>query len=265
MRVAVKADGTVQKTEPSVHTGHRQRLRDRFLHGGPDDLAPHELLELALGYAMPRIDVNPLAHRLIDRFGSFAGVMEASVEELESIPGIGEYAACLLRLFPAVTRMCAIDRAPTPRVYDTVGKLVEYLRPRFAGLTVERVYLVLLDNGLHMIDCRILSEGAVNSSAVTVRRIAELCLYSHAACAVLAHNHPKGIAVPSSADLDVTRQIESALELIGVPLLEHLIITEYSEAPILRPRRGLTRLSPVTGKVDAAFYRTFYEAENEEE
>ena len=84
------------------------------------------------------------------------------------------------------------------------------------------------------------------------------------ACAVLAHNHPKGIAVPSSADLDVTRQIESALELIGVPLLEHLIITEFSEAPILRPRRGMTRLSPTSGKVDAAFYRFFYGVPEEE-
>ncbi len=250
--------------EPSVHAGHRQRLRERLLHGSPDDLAAHELLELLLGYAIPRGDVNPLAHRLIARFGSLSGVMEASAEELMSVSGVGEYAACLVRLLPAVSRRCAIDRAETPCVYDTLGKLTEFLRPRFSGLTTERVYLVLLDNGMHMIDCRVISEGSVNSSAVTVRRIAELCLYMHAACAVLAHNHPKGIAVPSGADLDVTRQIESALEIIGVPLLEHLIITDYSDAPILRPRRGLARLSPVSGKVDAAFYRSFYGVTEEE-
>ena len=81
---------------------------------------------------------------------------------------------------------------------------------------------------------------------------------------MVAHNHPKGIAVPSSADLDVTSQIESALELIGVPLLEHLIITQFSEAPILRHRRGMTRLSPTSGKVDAAFYRFFYGVPEEE-
>ena len=246
---------TTETSGLSVHAGHRQRLRER---GGPDDLAAHELLELLLGYAMPRVDVNPLAHRLIERFGSLSGVTEASVEELMSVSGVGEYTACLIRLLPAVVRRCAIDRAESPRVYDTVGKLVEFLRPRFTGLTTERVYLILLDNGMHMIDCRVISEGSVNSSAVTVRRIAELCLYMHAACAVL------GIAVPSSADLDVTRQIESALELIGVPLLEHLIITEFSEAPILRPRRGMTRLSPTSGKVDAAFYRFFYGVPEEE-
>ena len=181
---------TTETSDLSVHAGHRQRLRERFLRGGPDDLAAHELLELLLGYAMPRVDVNPLAHRLIERFGSLSGVTEASVEELMSVSGVGEYTACLIRLLPAVVRRCAIDRVESPRVYDTVGKLVEFLRPRFTGLTTERVYLILLDNGMHMIDCRVISEGSVNSSAVTVRRIAELCLYMHAACAVLAHNHP---------------------------------------------------------------------------
>ena len=177
---------TTETSDLSVHAGHRQRLRERFLRGGPDDLAAHELLELLLGYAMPRVDVNPLAHRLIERFGSLSGVTEASVEELMSVSGVGEYTACLIRLLPAVVRRCAIDRVESPRVYDTVGKLVEFLRPRFTGLTTERVYLILLDNGMHMIDCRVISEGSVNSSAVTVRRIAELCLYMHAACAVLA-------------------------------------------------------------------------------
>ena len=150
---------TTETSDLSVHAGHRQRLRERFLRGGPDDLAAHELLELLLGYAMPRVDVNPLAHRLIERFGSLSGVTEASVEELMSVSGVGEYTACLIRLLPAVVRRCAIDRVESPRVYDTVGKLVEFLRPRFTGLTTERVYLILLDNGMHMIDCRVISEG----------------------------------------------------------------------------------------------------------
>lgn len=246
------------KSAKSIHEGHRRRLRERLLEGGVDALAPHELLELLLGYAMPRVDVNPLAHRLIDRFGSLSGVMEASVEELTAEPGVGEYTACLVRLIPIISRMCAIDQAAKSATYDTIGKLVAFLRPRFMNLMSERVYLILLDNGMRMIDCCLLSEGTINSSAVTVRRIAELCLYTHASCAVLAHNHPKGIAIPSAADIEITQQIESALDVLGVPLLEHLIITEHSDAPILRPRRGMSRLSPVTGQVDAGFYRKFY-------
>ena len=241
-----------------IHSGHRQRLRARFLKGGPDDFAPHELLELVLCYAIPRGDVNPLAHRLIQRFGSLSGVLEASESELRSVDGVGDSAACLLRLLPAVMRAYAVEKNRPAPVFDTVGKLVAYLRPLYVGLTTERVYLILLDNGMRMIDCISLGDGAVNCSAVTVRRIAELCLTNHAACAVLAHNHPKGMAIPSGADLEVTNRVDSALETVGVPLLEHLIITEYSDAAILRGRKGTLRASPITGELDQAFYETFY-------
>lgn len=241
----------------SIHAGHRQRLRERLLTGGMDALAPHEMLELLLSYSMPRVDVNPLAHQLVDRFGSLSGVMEASEAELTAEPGVGERTACLIRLIPTIARRCAIDQAQKSTTYDTVGKLVDYLRPFFSGLTTEVVYLVLLDNGMHMIDCCCIAEGSVNSSAVTIRRIAELALYDHAACVVLAHNHPKGVAVPSSTDIDVTRQIESALGVLGIPLLEHLVITEHSHAQILRHHRSTAWISPVTGQRDAGFYESF--------
>lgn len=264
-RSAEKATNKSSAARPeSIHAGHRKRMRERFLRGSMDDLAPHELLELILGYAAPRIDVNPLAHRLINRFGSLSGVMEASPEELMAEEGMGECATCLLRLFPAVTRRCAMDQTEKITVFDTVDKLVTFLRPRFTGVTVEQVYLILLDNGMHMIGSHVVAAGSVNCSAVTVRHIAELCLFSHASAAVLAHNHPKGMAVPSGADIEVTQQIESALSLLGVPLLEHLVITEFSFAPILRPKRGMRRISPVTGRVDAGFYRNFYGAGEQE-
>lgn len=245
-------------TAGDIHGGHRQRLRARFLKGGPDDFAPHELLELVLCYAIPRGDVNPLAHRLIQRFGSLSGVLEAGESELRSVDGVGDSTACLLRLLPAVMRAYAVEKNRPAPVFDTVGKLVAYLRPLYVGLTTERVYLILLDNGMRMIDCISLGDGAVNCSAVTVRRIAELCLTNHAACAVLAHNHPKGMAIPSGADLEVTNRVDSALETVGVPLLEHLIITEYSDAAILRGRKGTLRASPITGELDQTFYETFY-------
>ena len=103
-----------------------------------------------------------------------------------------------------------------------------------------------------------LGDGAVNCSHVTVRCIAESALTNRAAAVVLAHNHPKGMAIPSSSDLEVTQTVESALETIGVPLLEHMIITENSYATIMRQRKGLLRSSPVTGMVDQEFYRKFY-------
>ena len=109
-----------------------------------------------------------------------------------------------------------------------------------------------------MIDCVNLGDGAVNCSSITVRCIAEKALLNHAAAVVLAHNHPKGMAIPSGSDLEVTQTVESALETVGVPLLEHMIVTENSYATIMRQRRGLLRSSPVTGMVDQEFYRKFY-------
>jgi len=111
---------------------------------------------------------------------------------------------------------------------------------------------------MRLIDCCTIGDGAINSTAVTIRKIAELCLFKHASCAVLAHNHPRGLTLPSGADLDVTRSVDAALETIGVQLLEHFIVTENSFAPLLRNQKGVLRSSPITGLVDEAFYRHFY-------
>lgn len=242
----------------SLHAGHRQRMKNSFLRTVPEEPVPHELLEMLLYYSIPRGDVNPLAHRLIERFGSLTGVLEASAEELCSVPGVGENTACLIRLTDAILRASAIEQAEPSKTYETVSKLDAYLRPRFAGLGNERVYLVMLDNGMRMIDCVAVADGVVNNSVVCVRRIAELCLNRHAACAVLAHNHPHGMAIPSSTDIEMTSTVDNALDILGIPLLEHLIITEHACFPILRSRKGMLRSSPITGEIDEAFYETFY-------
>ena len=240
------------------HAGHRKRLRERYARSGMEDFAPHEVLELLLTYAIPRIDVNDQAHALIDRFGSVAGVMDATEEELTRVKGIGPEAARFLKMLPEVFRHYQLSSCDCRETYDTVAKLGDYLHALYTGVTVERVYLILLDNSLKLIDCIPLSEGSVNCSSVTVRTIAEHAFRGNAAAVVLAHNHPRGLAIPSGADLEVTQTVECALETIGVPLLEHLIVTENSYAPILRHHKGLLRSSPKTGQIDKEFYQRFY-------
>lgn len=249
----------IQETSvKNPHAGHRKRLRERYARSGMEDFAPHEVLELLLTYAIPRIDVNNQAHALIDRFGSVAGVMDASEEELARVKGIGPEAARFLKMLPAVFRHYQLSSCDGRETYDTVAKLGDYLRALYTGVTVERVYLILLDNALKIKDCIHLCDGSVNCSSVTVRTIAEHALRGNAAAVVLAHNHPRGLAIPSGADLEVTQTVECALETIGVPLLEHLIVTENSYAPILRHHKGLLRSSPKTGQIDQEFYRRFY-------
>lgn len=249
---------TPQKSAKNPHEGHRKRLRERYARSGMDDFAPHEVLELLLTYAIPRVDVNPLAHALIKRFGSVAGVMDATEKELRDVKGIGPEAARFLKMLPEVFRHYQLANCDSKDTFDTVAKLGDYLRAKYTGVTVERVYLILLNNRLKLIDCITLGEGSVNCSSVTVRTIAEHAFRENAAAVVLAHNHPRGLAIPSGADLEVTQSVECALETIGVPLLEHLIVTENSYAPILRHHKGLLRASPRTGLIDKEFYQRFY-------
>ncbi len=240
------------------HEGHRERLRERYARSGMDDFAPHEVLELLLTYAIPRVDVNGLAHTLIDRFGSVAGVMDAAEEELAKVKGIGPKTAKFIKMFPSVFRHYRLSSCDTKIAFDTMAKLGDYLHAKYTGVTVERVYLILLNNSLKMIDCIPLVDGSVNCSSVTIRTIAEYALRRDAAAVVLAHNHPGGLAIPSRADLQVTQSVESAMETIGVPLLEHMVVTENSYAPILRHHKGLLRSSPISGKIDKTFYMRFY-------
>ncbi len=242
----------------SIHAGHRERLRERYARSGMDDFADHEVLELMLTYAIPRVDVNQQAHRLVERFGSVAGALDALPEELCEVDGIGPGAAQFLTMLPSLFRRYALNKCEPGEPMDSAGKIGEYLHAKYTGITFERVYLLLFDNSMRLIDCCHLDDGTVNCSKVTVRKVAELCLRKHAACAVLAHNHPMGLAIPSGADIEVTQTVENALETIGVQLLEHIIVTENSHAPIMRHHKGLLRSSPLTGMVDKGFFERFY-------
>lgn len=246
-------------TADNPHQGHRERLRKRFMESGLDGFASHEVMELLLTFSRPRINVNELGHSLIDRFGSISGVRNASAEELLSIPGIGPQTACLIRLTAAIERMSAIEEAERDTSpLDTVQKMHTYLRGRFVGLSVERVYLLLLDNSLRPIECVNLGDGTVSGAHVSVRRIIELALLSNAASVVLAHNHPRGIPIPSADDIAVTETILQALELAELAFLEHFIFTEHSSAPMLRGRCQAAKVAARIGRDPQAFSATFY-------
>ena len=247
-----------EQSEKNIHAGHRERLRERYDRSGMDDYADHEVLELLLTYAIPRGDVNRQAHALVERFGSVAGVLDALPEEICEVEGLGPNAARFLTMMPSVFRRYALGKVTTTRTMDTLAAIGEYLMALYTGITFERVYLLLFDNSMGLIDCVHLTDGSVNCSNVTVRRIAELALFKHASGVVLAHNHPRGLAIPSGDDYRITQDVESALETLGVPLLEHIIVTENRYAPIVKQHRGFLRSSPVTGEIDKEFYQRFY-------
>ena len=205
------------------HSGHRGRMRRRFLSGGLGGFDDLSLLELILSYAIPRQDTNPIAHRLLDRYGSLASVLEAEPGDLQKTEGVGEAAAVLLKLIPAAAKQYLSQRAETGKILNTTAKCADYLSPRFFGERSEVVWLLCLDGKMSVTDCRELVRGSVNSASVSVRRIIELGLASNACDSVLAHNHPGGLAIPSVEDERTTERIWSALAAMGVELSDHLI------------------------------------------
>lgn len=208
------------------HSGHRDRLRKRFLTHGLDVLQDHEVLELLLFYAVPRKDTNALARTLLQHFGSIAAVLEAPLSELKAVGGIGDSAAVLLHLITPLSRRYLLSRNEKGICLDTTQACGEYLLPYFFGATEELVYVLCLDAKCKVLTCRLLHTGSVNSSAVSLRKVAEIAIGCAATSVVLAHNHPSGLALPSKADKETTLLLKNTLEPLEILLADHIIVAD---------------------------------------
>ena len=209
-----------------IHSGHRDRLKQRFLQQGLDGFTDIQALELLLFYSIPRQDTNPIAHRLLDHFGSLSQVLEASAEELMRIGGISEHTAVLLTLMNQMGRFYLVDRAKRERVLPTIADCARYLQPYFYGRLKETVYLLCLDAKCKALCCKEIGEGGINSAGISVRKVVETAIREGASTVVLAHNHPSGIAIPSPEDVQTTRRIAAALHSVEVILADHIVVAE---------------------------------------
>ena len=208
----------------SVHDGHRQRMKRRFLEYGLDNFDDVNALELLLFYAQPRQDTNAMAHALLDRFGSLSAVLEAKPGELKAVNGIGDNAAALLALIPAVSRRYLLDKSPAAEPVDTPAAAGRYFIPRFMYETEEVVCALLLDARKRPICCRELSRGTVDAAQIQTRRLCQLCLEQKASSVILSHNHRSGVPLPSAEDEAATRRLREALDLLGVELSDHIVV-----------------------------------------
>ena len=210
----------------SLHDGHRDRLRKRYLAEGLDHFTEVQVLELMLFYCIPRKDTNELAHRLLDRFGSLSQVLDTKVEDLMQVEGIGENAALFLSLFPAVARYYDTNQASRVTVLKDVDECGKYLLGYFKNRINETVFLLCLDAKRKVLCCQMVGEGSVNSAGVPIRRVVEMALAANATTVVLAHNHPSGLALPSREDVMTTRRLAAALDGVDVILADHLVIAD---------------------------------------
>lgn len=233
----------------SIHDGHRHRLKQRFLEEGLDGFTEVQVLELLLFYCIPRKDTNPIAHALLQRFGSLAQVLEAPVSELCKVDGIGENAATLLQLNREVGRYYQVNRVSRNTILPTINDCAAYMLPFFFGRSAETVFLLCLDAKCKVLCCKQIGEGSVNSAGVSVRRIVETALAANATSVMLAHNHPSGLAIPSDEDILATQRIAFGLQAVEIHLLDHIIVADGDYVSIAQSGRRYPDCLPTQGRI----------------
>lgn len=210
----------------SIHEGHRARLKQRFAEHGERVFDDHQLLELMLFYAVPQGDVNPLAHRLINHFGSFAAVLDANPEELRKVKGVGDHTALFLSMFPQILRRYMASKSGNEELICSTADAGEYLLPYFFGTRNETAFLLCLDAKGKVLSCRFLAEGSLDRVGLNSRQVVETALEDRASSVILAHNHISGLATPSEADVALTLALRPLLRSLGIHLLDHLVIAD---------------------------------------
>ncbi|MDR2654694.1 MAG: hypothetical protein LBC56_01280 [Oscillospiraceae bacterium] len=212
---------------PADHSAHRKRIKEQCLQSGLKSFPAHNKLEILLFHSIPRKDTNPVAHALIERFGSLSAVFDAPYGELLKVPEIGEASAFLIKLIPQLAAAYMEDKTGGKTVIlDSPEKAGKFLIPKFLGKTNECVFAAALDSQKRLLSCQQVFEGGISSVDISVRKIAELCLRVSAVSVIVAHNHPNGIAVPSKEDLYSSGRITLALEMLGVEVVDHMIVVD---------------------------------------
>lgn len=210
-----------------LHDEHRKRLRGKFVRNGLEGFDEHQVLELLLTFAIPRRDVNPLAHVLMNRFGSLGEVLGADFCELTEVAGVGENTAALLTLIMPTFRYALAhqkERVSLSRTSDSMEYCTSYLR----GYKSERFIIVMLDSKLRAISTVTVAVGHVDMINIDMRTVLECVSRSGAMAVLLAHNHPSGDPQPSAADVETTQRILNALSVVGVRVVDHIIVGDSS-------------------------------------
>jgi len=212
------------KQEGDHASGHRQRLKDRFMRAGREALQDYELLELILFRSIPRRDVKPLAKKLIAEFGSVAEVLGAPLSRLRTTDGIGEATAIDLKLVEAAGRELAKGAVKKRTVLGSWTAVIDYCRASMAFETREVFRILFLDKRNALIADEIQQTGTVDHTPVYPREVVKRALEVSATAVILVHNHPSGDPTPSQADIAMTRQIVEAGKPLGILVHDHIII-----------------------------------------
>jgi DNA repair protein RadC len=213
-----------EQQTPDTGAGHRQRLRQRFIKAGLAGLSDYEVVELLLTLGTPRADCKQPAKEAIRRFKGLRGVLEASPEELQEIPGIGPSNAFGIRLVREVAGQYLKEKAKELPFCGSSQAVFDYLYHNMRGLKKEVFKALYLDSQNRLLEAEDISSGTVNMSAVFTREVMAAALKHHAAALIFVHNHPSGNPTPSPEDRAITRELTAAARLMQIKVLDHIII-----------------------------------------
>ncbi|MSO99110.1 MAG: JAB domain-containing protein, partial [Rhodospirillaceae bacterium] len=219
-------DSKTNDGEASPHyLGHRQRLRERFLNGGAENLPDYELLELLLFSAIPRKDTKPIAKNLLKRFGSFAEVISADPEKLRQVDDIKDVAIVTLKAVQAAAQRLLRSKVTTGLVITSWSALIEYCTAQMAYNATEQFRVLYLDKKNKVIADEEQQKGTVDHTPVYPREVVKRALELNASSFIMVHNHPSGDPKPSQTDIDMTRRVKDAATAVGLTLHDHVIVS----------------------------------------
>ena len=214
---------------PSYIKDHRKRLRERFMIGGAAAMPDYELIELVLFRSLPRCDVKPVAHRLLETFGDFNRVLSAPVERLTEVRGVGDVVAVDLKIIEAAAHRLSRARVLQKQVISSWAALLDYCHTAMAHRETEQFRILFLDRKNVLIADEEQAKGTVDHVPVYPREVVKRALELNASALILVHNHPSGDPTPSEADIQMTRQIEEAAHALSISIHDHLIVGKSDE------------------------------------
>jgi len=212
--------------EKDYNSGHRQRLKMKYIKAGIEALHDYEVVELLLTYALSRRDIKPLAKELLSRFGSLKGIIDAEPAELKKIDGISDHTAILFKLLKEVSALYLQQKAKEKPQISCTSELINFCRTTLGGKKDEEFCVIYLDVQNQIIEFETLQKGTVNQATVYPRQVLENALRKKASAIILVHNHPSGHVRPSEADLRITKTISETARLLDINVHDHIIVGE---------------------------------------
>ncbi|NLK17155.1 MAG: DNA repair protein RadC [Clostridiales bacterium] len=240
-------------TKDNLHSSHRKRLKNRFLQEGLESFEDHQVLELALFFAIPRKDTNPIAHRLLRRFGSLASVLNAPISELVKVEGMGEHAAIFLKMQHGLLLKYQASFYQQKLNLSSHKECMKLVHERMKYLNHEEFHVLCLDSSMRLINYLPMFKGTVNSATVNLREVTSKVLELDSSAIVMAHNHPSGVAYPSPEDLSLTESLLTALKYQDVEVLDHLICTSTNCYSMLKDNKIFELKQKINSRIPKLF------------